>query len=425
MIPSWYEEIFQKYSDLLNQYDNLYIGLSAGIDSNILLHWLSIYQDFLPSITAIHVNHQWHGEDSFIWADFARKSAEKYGFNFLNFDVLIDIDQKGAEACGREARYVKFSETMKENGLLLVAHHRSDQAETVMYRLIRGSGVMGLGGMRALTELKFGCHTLQVLRPLLDISKTALYEAGKAQNIPWMEDYTNHGTEEARNQIRNGIFPKIAEYFPYYEQTFARSAQLLQEGDELLNEIAEEDYEQNVFEERLNLKSVRLLSVLRQKNLLRYWLKYHSVTLEKRQFDELYISFLAKKPITSSCFNQDDWEMRVHQDHLCFLHKQKRYSHRYELVEAPDAPPLSFWQDQALTLITREQGVSFDPIWRNKSQTVKKLLQEIDLAPWLRSDIQMLKNNNNALVWIEHLGLSRSYQSECQALGYLPIVIRE
>lgn len=429
MIPSWYKTVFEQYSDLLNQYDRLYIGLSAGIDSNMLLHWLYTFKDQLPPITAIHVNHQWHGEDSFIWADFAKNSAARYGIDFINYDVFINIDEKGAEACGREARYIKFAETMVENSILVVAHHRSDQAETVMYRLLRGSGTLGLGGMRDVTQLRFGEHELSVCRPFLSISKTLLYEAGKMMDIPWMEDYTNHGTEEARNQIRNAIFPKIEEYFPHYEQTFARSAQLIQESDLLLSEIAEQDYAENTVhsdELSLNLEHLKTLTPLRQKNLLRYWLKGFDVMLEKRQFDEFLSMFIERKPTSKSCFFMANWEIRAFEDRLYFLRTDGRavLTNHYDFIPANNAPHMDFWNDLDLELITREDGMVFHPLWRDKSQTVKKLLQEIKLKPWLRSSIKVLKDKENGnLVWIEYLGLHHSYKNKCHPQGFLPKLV--
>ena len=431
MIPSWYPIIFDRYQLILNQYDHLYIGLSAGIDSNMLLHWLNTYRDQLPPITAIHVNHQWHGEDSVIWANFAKNSAKLYGFEFINYDVVIDIDQKGAEACGREARYIKFAETMVENGLLVVAHHRSDQAETVMYRLLRGSGTLGLGGMRDITQLKFGDHQLSVCRPFLSISKTELYKAGEIMNVPWMEDYTNHGTEEARNQIRNAIFPVVAQYFPHYEQTFARSAQLIQESDELLLEIAQEDYAQCIQQDnnvRFDLSQLTKLSPLRQRNVLRYWLKIHDIILEKRQFDEFLSMFLDKKPTSQSCFSLDNWQIRVFKNQLYLMPNSNFVEAKchYNLVEAENSPPLSFWDNLELELVDREDGLSFHPMWRDKSQTLKKLLQEIELEPWLRTKVQILRDKKTQqIIWVQYLGLHHTYKDICQSKGYLPVITEE
>ena len=431
MIPAWYTVVFNQHRDLLNRYDHLYIGLSAGIDSNMLLHWLHTYRESLPPITAIHVNHQWHGEDSFIWADFAKNSAQRYGIDFINYDVVIDIDQKGAEACGREARYIKFAETMVKNGLLVVAHHRSDQAETLMYRLLRGSGTLGLGGMRAFTQLKFGEHELSVCRPFLSISKSELYQAGKSMNVPWMEDYTNHGTEEARNQIRNAIFPVVAQYFPHYEQTFARSAQLIQESDLLLSEIAQEDYA-NLYKdsaEYLDLSPLQALSELRQRNVLRYWLKLHDVILEKRQFDEFLSMFIAKKATSQSCFMMDDWEIRAYKNRLYFMRKTAgvdMVDDDYEWMVTENAPSLDFWGSFNLELVDREDGLVFHPVWRDRSQTLKKLLQEIELEPWLRSKVKILRDKDSGqIIWVQHLGLHHLYKDICQPNGHMPIIIEK
>lgn len=300
-----------------------------------------------------------------------------------------------------------------------------------MYRLLRGSGTLGLGGMRDITQLKFGEHQLSVCRPFLSISKTELYKAGEMMNVPWMEDYTNHGTEEARNQIRNAIFPVVAQYFPHYEQTFARSAQLIQESDELLLEIAQEDYAQCIQQDgnvRFDLSQLTKLSPLRQRNVLRYWLKIHDIILEKRQFDEFLSMFLDKKPTSQSCFSLDDWQIRAFKNQLYLMPNSNfvESKYHYNLVEAENSPSLSFWGNLELELATREDGLSFHPMWRDKSQTLKKLLQEIELEPWLRTKVQILRDKKTQqIIWVQYLGLHHTYKDICQSKGYIPVITEE
>ena len=298
MLPPWYFEIFNRYKQTLQQKNALYVALSAGVDSNTLLHWLSIFKEDLPPIYTIHVNHNWHGEYSHLWANFAKQRAAHYGFQHFHYEVYFDDhDPKGLEAAGREARYLKFGETMQENSLLCVGHHRSDQAETLMQRLLRSSGVRGLGAMRDFNKVEFGPHTIELFRPFLSISKKSLYEAATKLNLPWIEDYTNHESDYMeRNIIRNNLFKTMEKEFPKYETAFYQVTQFMQEADDLLQDVAQEDLSKistinsarNTDRRLIHLPSLQTLSFLRQKNALQAWIRPDNLIFTQRQMMEFF-----------------------------------------------------------------------------------------------------------------------------------------
>ncbi len=425
-IPDWYQALFDQYSSQLNTFSHIYIALSAGIDSNMLLHWLATYKDRLPPITAIHVNHKWHGEYSFIWADFAKQRAEYYQIPFIYHEVDIDISDKGAEASGREARYIKFAETMINNSVLLVAHHRSDQVETLLFRLIRGSGLQGLGGIRPSAIVNFGNYSINILRPFLEISKKTLYETGEMLNIPWMEDYSNHENDVARNQIRNSILPEVERFFPYYEQTIFRSSLLLQEAFNLQNEIAQEDSIDILDNNTIHRENLLKLSVLRQKNVLRYWLNQYQLQLEKRQFDEFFTLFFEQEPTSKTLFTITENSFRYFDNKVYRLPKETPKTTSLHWDTSNNMPPESFWQQFSLKLIDRINGEKFHPIYRDKPQTIKKILQERHILPWERENmVFLIDQNTNDIIWIEHIGLHKKYQNFCEPIGIMPKIIRE
>lgn len=460
MIPEWYYQNFEALKSTLQRQSRLYIALSAGVDSQVLIDWLHHFKKELPPIEALHVNHLLHGEYSYIWANFAKAKALAYGFEFTNFEVAVNAnDPKGVEAAGREARYLKMAHHMCENSALLVAHHQSDQAETLLFRLIRGAGVRGLGAMKSQVSLAFSETApnenhiypvehpvyVNVIRPFLNISKSGLIQAAEQLQLKWMDDYTNTNLLYARNQIRNGIFPEIARYFPHYEASFAKSAQFLQEAQGLLDEIAASDAITAIDDGRLVLAAVQRLSDLRQNNILRYWLHLHHMTLNEAQLAEIKKVFLSHGVEGNvvpphSKFVLQDRQIRIHESMLSIVPVRPDLISCVEalgisqyptlslqaLVDAgilywqdhADAPPLSWWLQQKLVLKFRQGGERFDPIYRDKSQRVKKILQEINVPQWQREQMYYLENEHHEIIWMDNLGLSKKViQTHPSGLG--------
>ena len=91
-----------------------------------------------------------------------------------------------------------------------------------------------------------------------------------------------------------------------------------------------------------------------------------------------------------------------------------------------NAPSLDFWESFNLELVDREDGLVFHPVWRDRSQTLKKLLQEIELEPWLRSKVKILRDKDSGqIIWVQHLGLHHLYKDICQPNGHMPVIIEK
>lgn len=432
MLPNWYFEVFNRYKEQLQRKNALYLALSAGVDSNTLLHWLSIFKEQLPPIYTIHVNHNWHGDYSHLWANFARKRAEYYGFEHFHYEVYFeDHDPKGLEAAGREARYLKFGETMQENSLLCVGHHRSDQAETLMQRLLRSSGVRGLGAMRDFNKVEFGPHTIELFRPFLSISKKTLYETATKLDLPWLEDYTNHEADDMeRNIIRNNLFKTMEEEFPKYEAAFYQVTQFMQEADDLLQDIAVEDLTKicatNPYDHNnttlIHLPELQKLSFLRQKNAIQAWIRPYNLIFTQKQLSEFFRVFITQTPTHQSFFKLEEFGVFYFQEHLYL--RQLTDHHIDPILEfksAPNAPPQDFWDQKNLMLVKRKGGERFHPLHRNKSQLLRKLLQEQNLPQWERDNCWLLKDQDTGeILWINHLGFTKAIEAHLQASGSTP-----
>lgn len=241
----------------------IWAGLSGGCDSVVLLHVLARLE--LPGrLSAIHVHHGLSANADG-WADFCADYCRRLGVPLTVRRVAVDAASgQGLEAAARAARYAAFAECAQ--GSLLLAHHRGDQAETVLFNLLRGSGVAGAAGMPA--ERRFG--QLRLLRPLLDIPRSEIEAAAMAAGLSWIEDESNADTTLTRNYLRHEALVSLSQRFPGAEAALAQAAANFSEAAGLLDQLAELDWLGISQGETLLMSGVRELSPERLKNLLRY-----------------------------------------------------------------------------------------------------------------------------------------------------------
>jgi len=165
---------------------------------------------------------------------------------------------------------------------LLLAHHRQDQAETVLLRLLRGAGVQGLAAMQADTERQ----GLRMLRPFLDIDRADLLAlmASFTQQTGWVpiQDPSNTDPKYARGAFRSGLIPVLQAHWPAWQQTLTRHARQAAETIEILDEVAASDLaglDLDPSNQSFSLKRWRELSQPRQALVLRYWLQQQGVAM--------------------------------------------------------------------------------------------------------------------------------------------------
>ena len=253
------------------------IAFSAGLDSTVLLHLLATLakSESLPALSAIHVHHGLQAAAD-AWPEHCRLVCESLGVPLQVIRVQV---QPGAsvERAARDARYSAFTEVTQINEVLLTAQHRDDQAETLLFRLLRGAGVRGLSGMPRQRRLGKG----HLLRPLLDASRAELETYAAGHQLNWIEDPSNHDRQFSRNYLRHQIFPVLTARWPQAITTMARSAAHLSEAQGLLDELAQIDLRQATslsdFDwlglPSLELASLEKLSAARQRNAISHWLE--------------------------------------------------------------------------------------------------------------------------------------------------------
>ncbi len=317
------------------------IAYSGGVDSHVLLHLA--YQTY-KNIRAIHINHAVSDAD-----DLYQQHCEQVcsQLNIPLTCIKVDISQyagKGLENAARDARRAVWRQHLTPDDVLLLAHHSDDQAETILYRLLRGSGPHGLTGMRV--QSKLGSATM--LRPLLKISKQQILAYANEHKLQWLEDHSNSQDHFARNYLRNQIMPLLKQRWPKAAHNLNNAGRLCGELLEHLNPVIAEHLS-NVLESEHVLDLNKLLAVGEgavqlapprlsthpvrlqpgahnssiQPEILRAWLKLNNLTLSDQRLQLMYQEVILARHDAQPVFAIGDKVIRRSKNKLFILTKQE------------------------------------------------------------------------------------------------------
>ncbi len=252
-------------------------ALSGGRDSVCLLHvlqQLSVKLSF--KLMAVHVHHGLREEADEDEA-FCRQLCERLGVDFrtkrVDTPARVKATGESVEEAARNLRYEAFEQLVTGGTAqrIALAHHQQDQAETVLLHLLRGSGLTGLGGMKA--------KRLPYIRPLLETAAAEIDNYIKENDLSYVEDASNQDTAYRRNRIRHQLLPLLQqEYNPEIVKTLAHMAGRLQEEEDYLDRQTPE-----VSEEDLSISWLLQYPVNLQKRILRKWLRKHGLVQDLQQ----------------------------------------------------------------------------------------------------------------------------------------------
>lgn len=250
-----------------------HIAFSGGLDSTVLLHLLATAKPLVP-LRAVHIHHGLQAAAD-AWPSHCQSVCDYLGVPLRIVRVQVPSGAS-LERAARDARYQAFAQVIGAGEVMLTAQHREDQAETLLFRLLRGAGVRGLAAMPVHRPLAGG----HLVRPLLGVSRAELEAYAVEHQLQWIADPSNADTRFSRNYLRHRVFPILTERWPQAVPGLARSAEHLSEAQGLLDELARMDLqaaEQPSAFPWLGLPSLALaplreLSDARQRNALRHWL---------------------------------------------------------------------------------------------------------------------------------------------------------
>lgn len=412
------------------------VALSGGLDSTVLLDLLRRRHAERPlGLAAFHFQHGLNprAED---WLVHCRDLCRRLDIPFSCAHGRLDLQSGGVEAAARDARYRALARL--DCSHIALAHHRDDQAETVLYRLLRGAGPHGAAAMAAARPFGAG---RSLWRPLLGESRAALADYADRHGLVWIEDDSNLSIDYDRNYLRHRVMPTLTARFPAAAATLARDAGHFAEAALLLDEMAAADAKllpecDGEPRPRLSLASFAPLSPSRRRNLLRWFLAAQIAERpDTDRLNELLRQLLGARPDATVAVRIGAWIAHCYRGDL-YLERD---------FDAAPAPSPAWRQGETLTPAgwpgclawRREEGGVADAwldglemrprrggerlrLYRDgPTRPLKLLLQEAGIPPWRRLAWPLLWRGDT-LVAIPGIGVAAECRAEGES-GWQPI----
>ena len=410
----------------------LLLAFSGGVDSCVLLHALVQAKTTLTfNLQAMHVHHGL-SPNADAWADFCAKTCAVYQVPFEFVKVKVKRSAaSGIEAAAREARYQALYEAHAD--YILLAHHQDDQAETLLLQLLRGAGLKGLSAMAAQDADRL------LLRPLLDIPRTEIEAYAKRANLAWIEDESNHDTYYDRNYCRHEVMPVLKARFSAASATLARSAAHIAEAAHLLDQLAQMDAQACVLEGCMNVELLTALSFPRAKNLFRWWLSNKGfLAPSKDRLDDMLTQLInagTDATIKVMLDKANDSYLRRYQGFAYIESNHPEHTSEIAMVwqgedtlTMPDGTQLVFERKNGaglaidrlgvykLRIANRQGGERFKPDLARPTRTLKYLLQEANMPPWLRERLPLIYLDDTLAV-VPNIGVDCMMQATERDVG--------
>jgi len=405
----------------------LAVALSGGIDSSALLHALAA----LPAaralgLRALHVDHGLHAQSA-DWAERCAELCSSLGLSLQTLRCTVPRDGgRGIEAAAREARYASLAAAMQAGEWLLTAHHREDQAETVLLRLLRASGGAGLSAMR--TTRPLGAGTLW--RPLLDCPRDALRAHAESHQLRWIEDPANHDPQHDRSWLRQTLMPLLRERWPQADGALAQSARLLAADAGLIDGLTAAALAEargscaNV----LRIDALLRLEPALRAHVLRRWLREAGAApLPAQQHARVETELIGAADGAQPLLRVGSTLLRRYRGEL----------HVQTQIQTHEAHPDIEWDGRTPLSLADGGRLWFDPIWagdvlrvgyrrggerirlpgRSHRHLLKNLLQDLGVPAWQRAQLPLIHDAQGVLLAVADRLVSAELEAACRDSG--------
>lgn len=274
--------IIKKFQDISNRYDlwrrnsKIVLGVSGGPDSACMLDiFVKLKEKYNLQLVIAHVNYNLRGKDSKKDEEFVKNLAEKYGLKLSLLKPKVK-SRNNLEERLRDIRYDFFEKIRRKNKFhsIAIGHTLDDQAETLLMRLLRGSGLAGMSAMRHKNN--------KVIRPLLGITKEEIYSYLEKNKLKYRTDKTNKEIPFLRNKIRHQLIPALQKYNPGISRTLYEASLSIAEDYDLLEQISRETLKRN---KKLSARKILKLHPALQKRII-----LETINKKKKSLRDIEIS---------------------------------------------------------------------------------------------------------------------------------------
>ncbi|GAB4391549.1 MAG: tRNA lysidine(34) synthetase TilS [Gammaproteobacteria bacterium] len=399
------DQQYQLNAQQLAKINTVWIALSGGIDSIVLLH--SLKRSALAeavTLKAIHVNH--HLQSA---AEQAQCHCEQV---CKSLDIPLQIEHvkilpssgNSIEAQARVKRYQALAKYITESACLVTAHHQQDQAETLLLQLLRGAGPKGLAAMPALSTFSTGL----LWRPLLTVPQKALCAYAEQHKLRWIDDTSNADMRFDRNYLRHQVWPLLTARWPSATQTLARSAQWCAEYEILLSNLLSIENIRGSVPNTLSIQALKQLSALEQRYILRQWLIECGFVLPNaKKLQSIMDTVLNCRVDANPLVVYGGCHIRRYRDDLYAL-RTLEYPPPDYCVQWQWQQPLKLPADLGELSMQRlqQQGFSFENCaheltvtFRQQGDKLKKRMQSLAIPPWQRARTVLIYQDDH-LLWL-------------------------
>jgi tRNA(Ile)-lysidine synthase len=365
------------------------------------------YQQLRYKIYAVHVHHG-ISPNADHWALHCEQYARSLQVPFVLRHVQIE-SSANLEEEARTARYQVFESLLQATDALVLAHHQTDQSETLLLNIMRGAGVEGLSAMPA----QRSCGRGMLLRPLLAYARERLLAYATLHQLRWIEDESNASEQWSRSYLRLRIMPLLRAKWPAADAMMAASASHCRQASQNLNALAMLDCD-DLSATRLPLGSASLLDSDRLHNLLRAWIKYHTGKAPSSAILACVINEVIQAKVDAMpIVHVGTWTIRRYQQALYLVSTQDEPVYPCAWTSFPE--PLVLSEAHTISVIRQSRGITISDgarveirgrtggesiFWRGQTRRLKTLLQEWGVPPWQRKHIPLVYVNDKLIAII-------------------------
>ena len=405
-----------KQFSMLDKSHNVTVALSGGADSVTLLHILHELRDELGiTISAAHLNHMIRGDEALRDENFAREQCQKLGIPF--FCERADVPKyakehrKSTELAAREIRYDFLSRV--SDGLIATAHTASDNIETMIFNLARGTGLKGLCGIPPVRG--------NIIRPLILCTREEIEEYCKSKELSFVTDSTNLSDDYSRNKIRHIIVPVLKEINAAAEKNAVRTSASLSEDELFLRSCADRFLSDNVSDGTLDITNLPAEPVA--KRSLKFFSEsaMNGTVLDSEHINSIYTiaqnggrtslpENMSAESLNGRLYIKcSDGEIKTETQY--FVSTERRKNHLFKKNKKVNNLLLNNSLDcdkimGKLVIRTRMPGDSIRLKGRNCTKTLKKLMNELEIPKSYRDKIPVIADDNG-VIWVYGIGTAQ------------------
>ena len=444
------KEIFKdiKNYKLIKKGETIILGFSGGPDSVFLLEILKKYKEEIDSeieIILVHINHMLRREDSDGDENFSESIAKKNSFKFyskkINITKISIEEKKGLEEIGREIRHKLFKEIFEKEGgdKIALAHNKDDQIETFLFRLIRGTSLEGLEGIRM--------KKMQYIRPIINVFKKDILKYLSENKIEYRVDKTNFENEFTRNSIRLDLIPFIEKrYNPKFkDKIFNIMGEIREVNAE--NSLDIEEFMEN---SRLSIEKLNTVSDFLKKKLIKQYFNEKNIKSDRYKVNSV-IELLEKGGSKRISLEKDIFLLKEY-NYLSIIKNVENQEVEKNLFEKnfelkiPGKIKFGFYEviaevsldkiekgsfefltnlniGETLIVRTRKNGDKIIPTGMTSEKKVKEILINNKILKEKREELPLVLQGNK-IIWIGGVRGSEIFKKDCNTKESIKLLIR-